>query len=1256
MSTCNATDNVDIILPELIAPPGTQICVPITMNNFTDILGASFNLSWDPTVLDYVGIQNPNPALGTFTTADLNVNNVNQGYLGIIYSDFINPNGTTLVDGSTFLEVCFSVIAPLGTCTPLDVESFPSLVTMDYANGQQAAITIDTGQVCVDLIPLDVKFYVDKPNCDGTASVGVIISGGDAPYDITWKMLSGGATKLITALVADTILTDPLPEPGPWIVCVTDGNGAGTTICDTITIDVPTLGATLTVTQMPTCNGGMDGELRADVSVDGVLIPNPGASITFSWNTAPTQSTQTISNIKAGNYSVTVTDTNTGCTVVAAGSLSQPAAISINAQISPASCPGVADGQIVTTASGGTPGSAGSEYNFAWEYSPNISFIPLFNDDSGTGNPFTMTNKAAGYYLVTVTDGNGCTYVHPVEIEIPNSRELSIDIKELIDPLCAGLANGSISIQVNAQPAFNNPDFLFFWNAVPPTPAGPYPQANMADMSMVSNLPAGTFQLLALETSTGCADTASFVLVDPQPLSLSVVNQKNPSCQLQNDGSISVIGSGGVGGPNYNYTWGADPSVALPPGSNQQNLTPGTYTVTMTDGNGCKDSLTIPLPLPTPPAFTSVDSTSVVCGADGCLSVTAPTATSFQWTTLASGNIVGVTAQVCDLPGDTYVITIRDAQNCVNTDTITLGAVIPLFFADTLLMSPTCHDGDDGSIALDVQGGTPGYTYAWGSGQNTPVIFPVQSGNYMVTVTDLRDCTLTGTFNLANPPAIILQYNAIAPASCPGVCDGQTTLVTYYNTVPPTPSNFDFIWSDLSTDSVRTDLCPGYTSVTVTDPSNNCFRIDSIMIGSPPAFTASFDTIPTTCFGGDDGEARVMVSGGNGVPYTYLWSNNSMISTATGLSAGPVTLTVTDNGGCTVVLTTNVTQPDSIVVKPDFLNIEDIDCYGNSTGQLAVTATGGNPGGYTYKWENAAGTTVGTSNPLADLPSGSYSVTATDPKGCIGELLNYVLSDPPAVQGIYLPWDEIVCNGDETTLFIDTIFGGSGSPYQYSLDYGVYLDPGFPINMGGGEHYITYIDRQGCEYTDTIFVPEPDPILVTFDPNEVEIELGDSLQLLPIITGAVVDMFDWTPADLVSNPDTLEPYTRTYESQQYTIVVYDEKGCSATSSIKVNIDPNRNVYIPNAFIPGNPKGLNDHFNPIVGRGVQVVNYMRVFDRWGSLMYERENFYPNNNDFAEGWDGRYRGDYVNPGVFVYAIEVRFLDGRVLLYRGDVTVIR
>ena len=210
--------------------------------------------------------------------------------------------------------------------------------------------------------------------------------------------------------------------------------------------------------------------------------------------------------------------------------------------------------------------------------------------------------------------------------------------------------------------------------------------------------------------------------------------------------------------------------------------------------------------------------------------------------------------------------------------------------------------------------------------------------------------------------------------------------------------------------------------------------------------------------------------------------------------------------------------------------------------------------------------------------------------------------------------------------------------------------------MGGGDHYVTYYDITGCYLTDTVTVVEPAKIEVVFDPNVFEIELGDTTyRLKPLISGAAIDTFFWDPEQLVSNPGILNPKVNIIGDQRFTLQVVDDNGCTGEGSILIEVDPNRNIYVPNVFKPGFG-GENDHFNVYAGRGVERVNYMRVFDRWGNLMFNRENFYPDNNDLSDGWDGKFNGQYVNPAVFVYVIEVEFRDGKVLLYRGDVTVVR
>ncbi|MCB9355691.1 MAG: gliding motility-associated C-terminal domain-containing protein [Lewinellaceae bacterium] len=1239
MSSCDATDNVVITAPDTLSPPGSQLCIPVYAEGFT-IVGASFSLDWDPNILQYTGVQNPNPAIGTFNAGNLNTQNTLQGQLGAIIYDQDNIGNTiTIPDGEVLFEVCFNVIGPMDSCTVMTAANSPSQINIEDPMGNSLALTVNNGQMCVGFLPFDILIEVIDTTCTGTASIMVTASGGLEGYEVVIEKLVTGPSSLGNIANSGGSYVRSGLNDGVYSICVTDDNGVGTNIfCDTITLSIPTLGASLQNTQSPSCSGNMDGTVTAIVSVSGTVVPNPGPNFTFNWTPAPSPTGPVYANAAAGNYAVTITDTNTGCTATASGTLSQPQLVSGSGVVTPASCPGVFDGAITYTPQGGTP-FAGGGYNYNWEYTPSPS-IPPTQGPTGQGNPITITDLPAGSWFVTITDANGCT--HTEELVVTNQREVDVVMTTITNTLCAGDSNGSVCVEVQETPASANPNYSFFW-----TPLG-FPQNDTPLTSCYTDLPAGSYSVLAIDAQ-GCADTATFEVLSPQPFVLDTISLQNPGCVFQNNGSITVQGFGGTGGPNYTYNW--TPAAM---GNMISGLSPGMYSVTATDANGCIDSLNFTLQLPLPPAITAVDSTSVKCGSDGCLTVTSPTGVVFNWQTL-DGMPIGSTAQVCDLPGDTFVVMITDAGGCMTTDTFSLAPVTPLSFSDTTLINPSCFGYDDGSISVGVMDGNPTYFFLWNDsiGQTTPTLVNVPSGDFIVTVTDSQGCTLEGTFTLTDPPAIQTFFTEAMPTSCFGVCDGSITISAQYATVPPTTTDFNFVWDDGGTDSIRTDLCADTIGV-ITIDGNNCFVINSVIIPSPPP--VGYDTlytIPATCDGSSDGQAFIEGSGGNGGPYTYTWEGG----TNTGIPAGEYNVTVSDQDGCTGVFVAEVTDPDPVEVLLDDQTSSDVLCAGEESGILAVTVTGGNPGGYTYMWADANGMVLSNSNMaiVENLAAGTYFVTVTDPLGCTG-VQTLPLYEPPPVVGSYLPWEALLCYGDETTLYIDTITGGAGGPYQFSLDFGVTLNPTFPVSMSGGEHYITYLDRLGCETTDTIFVIEPEPIGVTFNPIEIEIELGDSIQLNPLITGAVVDTFLWTPIDGLQNPNSITPTVYTFNSQAYTLTVFDANGCSGTGSVQINIDPNRNVYIPNIFMPGNPNGLNDHFNPQIGRGVELVNYMRIYDRWGTLMYERDEFFPNNDNLAEGWDGKYKGDYVNPAVFVYVIEVKFLDGRVLLYRGDVTVVR
>lgn len=1256
MGICNPSDNVVLAFPQVTAPPGTNVCIPVTVENFNSV-AASFSMTWDPTILQFTGFNNVDPTIDGFSASNFNTQNVLSGQLGVSVFDN-NPVGAPIViaNGGTLFSVCFDVIGALGQCSPLGFANTPTPVIIENQIGLIQAVTADTGQACIGFKPLTSELIIDTL-CMGTALIKVKPSGGVAPYEVKIEKLPAGVVFFGT-VPADGGIFIPTNTStnGDFVITVIDGNGSGDTIITNLTLNIASLGAALDLTGMPSCNGSSDGSVKANVFMGTTLVPNPGSNYSFAWTGpgGPHPNSPTLTGRTAGTYSVIITDAISGCSASASGTLGQPSPVArLTFTVTPAACTGVCDGLITYRPTGGTkyPGGA---YDYVWTYSPDGNPANAISDAIGQDSIIKLTSKCAGTYFVTITDKNGCTFTDNVVVS--NLRTVVIDTTSLINIGCNGATNGEICVQIIETPASVGPNYNFFWS-----PPG-YTQTNgSAVTSCYSGLPANSYDVLAVGAS-GCIASATFKVVEPTAL-LAVADIKtNPLCDQPTSGRIEIRGTGGTAtvDPNsYNYLWNTSDTTRL-----IENLGAGTYTATVTDQNGCTDTIAITLTIPTPPVISAVDSTQVKCGNDGCLAVTVSGSNlNYVWTNIDGSAIPNGNANsVCGLNGGNYVVQIKDQGGCTTRDTLTLATKVPLSLSDTTFLEPSCAGLKNGIITVAAQGGNGGYTYTWKpSGTTGPILLNVGAGCDTLIVRDVENCVLKTVLCLGEPPAIVNDFPKplIMDATCFGKCDGKATPVTKYS--DGAVGSFIFQWDNMSTDSARIDLCAGFNVVTISD-LNSCFVVDTVEIKSPPAVSTITETLDSvSCFGGMDGRIGIGGIGGNGSPYTYVWSPNANVpgssTTAANLLAGIYAVTITDSKGCTGVSSFTVLQPGQIVVLQDNATSKPPTCSDSKDGEIGLTITGGNGTNFTYVWSDGT-SNVGTTNPLLNQTAGVYGVTVTDAQGCTGLLDNIQLEQPDPIFGRIDTLPAIQCFGDQIILTVDTIYGGKGGPYQYSVDNGVTLNPSFPISIGGGEHYISYFDQTGtCSFTDTIKVFEPAPIEIAFNPVTVEIELGDSITLNPIITGAIEDSlsFKWSPSDRLLNPTSLRPTVFTFESQKYFLTVSDKKGCTGIGSILINIDPNRNVYIPNVFIPGNPTGLNDHFNPWIGKGVEKINNFQVFNRWGEKMFERTNFLPENQP-AEGWDGRFRGEYVQPGVFVYAIEVTFLDGRVLIYRGDVTVYR
>jgi gliding motility-associated-like protein len=574
-------------------------------------------------------------------------------------------------------------------------------------------------------------------------------------------------------------------------------------------------------------------------------------------------------------------------------------------------------------------------------------------------------------------------------------------------------------------------------------------------------------------------------------------------------------------------------------------------------------------------------------------------------------------------------------------------------------------------VRVFVSGGTEPYFFEWSNGfmgQGVAVIqgASVTAGDYSVTVTDANGCQppLVVSTTLEDPPSIVVDFSNIDSVSCANGtnCDGGATATAMYS--DGTTGLFDFEWfpsQEFTIDAMSSTavmLCPGIDSVEVSD--GVCADTFFVEIPSPPSLGVTADLENVSCNGLSDGSAELTPLGGTS-PYTVVWPDGSTDFSIENLAPANYIATITDANDCQLPITIEITEPTPLEVLVEPSGTFNVSCNGYEDGIITVLPTGGNvalnPDGVTYIWSNGV---AGTDSPVAtDLPAGNYSVTVVDVKGCT-DSLTVTLAEPPPIQFQVGDVPEINCAGQQTFVTVDSIWGGGPSQFGFSVN------GSFPFSMVGteipifaGEVQVVVADlfNTDCRVEETFFISEPDELMIEL-PEILEIELGDTTTMLipEIVPPVPIDSFLWQPSEGLSCTDCKNPIVNITSDQTYTLTIWDINGCRATESITIEIDRNRNVYIPNIFSP-NGDGINDKFQIFTGQGVSQINLVKVYDRWGELVFEERGVpLPANLDGTPGWDGRLDGERMNPAVFLYLVEVEFVDGQVLLYRGDVTLVR
>jgi len=307
----------------------------------------------------------------------------------------------------------------------------------------------------------------------------------------------------------------------------------------------------------------------------------------------------------------------------------------------------------------------------------------------------------------------------------------------------------------------------------------------------------------------------------------------------------------------------------------------------------------------------------------------------------------------------------------------------------------------------------------------------------------------------------------------------------------------------------------------------------------------------------------------------------------------------------------------------------------------------------TYQWL-FNGDTIGTDRLLLAKEGGTYTLLVTTPQGCTDTDIVVVNEDNEVPQADLTSVLDVRCFGETNGSVAVGAVTSSHQPVLYSLNGGPFSSSPLFSGLPPGDYVITLQDALGCESeTTTLSVGEP-PELIANLGADLKIQLADSAHILlqtSLPTNELQSIL-WQP--LLDSTSAGQPYQNFFplHSWQVGVTVTDSNGCKAQDRITVQVEKPRNIFIPNIFKP--ETGIDPLLYVFGGRDVEEIESFQIFDRWGDAIFEHRNFVPN--DPSTGWDGSVKGSPVNPGVFVYYAVVRFIDGEVVLFKGDVTVLR
>jgi gliding motility-associated-like protein len=760
---------------------------------------------------------------------------------------------------------------------------------------------------------------------------------------------------------------------------------------------------TITVNPIDTVNAGIDQSVCAGSSV---TLSATGAT-SYSWSGGVQNGVAFVPSV-SGQY--IVTSTNSVCVGIDTVDIIVNSNPTVSGTAINPLCSNLSGEIAITISSGQAP------YTVLW---------------SNGANSNTIQNLSSGIYTVSVTDNNNCIAAASYTISIPSPISLSAVVA---NSNCTNSATGAIDISVSGGTA----PYFYTWS-------------NGATIQDLTNLLGGTYAITVTDNN-GCTESDSFQITQTTGLSITS-NVVNPTCGTTNNGLIDISVFGGT--PAYAYLWSNGSST-----QDLSSLGTGTYSVSVTDANGCVATVvyTLTAPIPLSISFTN---NNIGCFGDSTGYINSnvtggQSPYSYFWNTGAN------TPNITNVIAGTYTLTVNDAGGCTSTSSVQIyQPQLPLVISAAITPSQ-CFGVNNGSIDIFATGGTVLYNYNWSNGATTQDLQNISSGNYSLILTDGNGCIYDTAFVVSQPALPLTSQTSQVNVSCQNGNNGFVNL-----TVSGGQQPYSYNWSNGQTTQDLFSLSAGTYTLILTD-GNGCIAYDTVTIVQPSiAFSLGGVITNVACFGASTGFIDLNVSGGV-APYTYIWNNGGSNQDLSNLQAGNYNIIVFDANNCQESQSFSITQP-TFDLQANTV-VEDLICTSNETGSIDVTVTGGTSP-YSYLWTN--GQTV---QDLINVGTGNYSLTISDNNGC-QITLSENISAPAQPLTTSATTANVSCFGFSDGQITLATLGGV-SPYEYQWSNG--QTASLIDSLTAGLYSVLVTDANGCENSLSVQITQPNQILNNF--------------------------------------------------------------------------------------------------------------------------------------------------------------------------------